>query len=151
MSVRGPRGLLYVLAMAALVPSTTAAHTLTTTVGLATRYDDNLLQYSDEQLALINKIKDGTAALEAKLKQNHPDWPQKLAAWQEETKKAEEPWQPLHPIEHEWVGGLAHPQKLPDNSVLTLGFRPSEGDLWVTADSKTAGATGLRLEALTTP
>jgi mono/diheme cytochrome c family protein len=105
--------------------------------------------YSDQQLALINKIKDGTAALEAKLKQDHPDWPQKLAAWEEQTKKAEQPWQPLHPLEHEWVGGLAHPDTLPDDSILTLGFRPSEGDLWVTADSKTAGATGLRLEALT--
>jgi mono/diheme cytochrome c family protein len=112
-------------------------------------YEATTWVYSDEQLALIKKVKDGTVALEEKLKREHPDWPQKLAAWEDDTKKNEQPWQPLHPIEHEWVGGLAHPDTLPDDSVLTLGFRPSEGDLWVTADSKTAGATGLRLEALT--
>src|SRR5439155_14341933 len=105
--------------------------------------------YSDEQLALINKIKGGTAALEEKIKQEQPDWPQKLAAWAEQTTKSEQPWEVLAPIEKEWEGGLAHPDKLPDNSILTLGFRPSEGDLWVTADAKVAGATGLRLEALT--
>jgi hypothetical protein len=112
-------------------------------------YEATTWVYSDAQLALINNITAGTAALEQKIKSEHPDWPQKLAAWEEETKKAEQPWQPLHPIEHEWVGGLAHPDTLPDDSVLTLGFRPTEGDLWVTADSKAAGATGLRLEALT--
>jgi hypothetical protein len=112
-------------------------------------YEATTWVYSDEQLSLINRIHGETAALEQKLKAEHPDWPQKLAAWEDETKKAEQPWEVLAPVEKEWVGGLAHPDKLPDNSVLTLGFRPSEGDLWVTADTKLAGATGLRLEALT--
>ena len=111
-------------------------------------YEATTWVYSDEQLALINKIKDGTAALEEKHKAEHPDWPQKLAAWEEETKKSELSWEPLKPIEMEWVGGLAHPERLADYSVLTLGFRPSEGDLWVTAEAKGA-ATGIRLEALT--
>jgi hypothetical protein len=112
-------------------------------------YEATTWVYSDEQLALIQKIKDGTAALEEKLKKDHPNWRQKLAAWEEQTKKGELPWEPLGPNEMEWVGGLAHPERLPDNSVLTLGFRPSEGDLWVTADAKGQPATGIRLEALT--
>ena len=112
-------------------------------------YEATTWVYHDEQLKQIGDIQTTTASLEAKLKKDHPDWQQKLAAWEAEAKKAEQPWEPLAPTEMEWVGGLAHPDRLPDNSVLTLGFRPSEGDLWVTADSKLADATGLRLEALT--
>jgi hypothetical protein len=112
-------------------------------------YEATTWVYSDDQLALIQKIKDGTASLEEELKKAHPDWQQKLAAWEEETNRSELPWEPLKPVEMEWVGGLAHPERLPDNSVLTLGFRPSEGDLWVTADATGGPATGIRLEALT--
>ena len=105
--------------------------------------------YSPEQLALVEKIKSGTTALEQKIKSEHSDWQPKLAAWEEEAKKAELPWQPIDAIEHEWVGGLAHPDKLPDKSILTLGFRPSDGELYVTAVTKEKNVTGLRLEALT--
>lgn len=112
-------------------------------------YEATTWVYSNEQLSTIGKIRSGTAAAEVKLKNEHADWPQRLARWEEEAKNSELSWEPLSPAEMEWVGGLAHPERLPDNSVLTLGFRPSEGDLWVTADAKTLGVTGLRLEALT--
>lgn len=112
-------------------------------------YEATTWVYSDEQLALINKIHSRTQELEDKLKKDHADWAQRLAKWEEEAKKLGTEWEVLKPVEMEWVGGLAHPDRLPDNSVLTLGFRPSEGDLWVTADTKLAAATGLRLEALT--
>ena len=112
-------------------------------------YEATSWVYSAEQLGQIRKIHEGTAALEQKIKADHPDWQQRLAAWEAEARKAELPWESLRPIEHEWEGGLAHPDVLPDQSVLTLGFRPSEGNLWVTADSKLAAPTGLRLEALT--
>ena len=112
-------------------------------------YEATTWVYNDEQLSLIGGIHKGTAELEEKLKKDHPEWPQRMARWEEEAKKAEQPWEPLKAIEHEWVGGLAHPEKLPDDSILTLGFRPSDGELYVTADAKLPDPTGLRLEALT--
>jgi hypothetical protein len=47
------------------------------------------------------------------------------------------------------VGGLAHPEKQKDKSILTLGFRPTAGELWVSAMVTQTNITGLRLEALT--
>ena len=105
--------------------------------------------YSPEQSEQIRKIEQGTADLEAKVKADHPDWPQKLAAWEEQAKATAGTWEALSPFEHEWGGGLSHPEKMPDDSILTLGFRPSDGELWVIADTKLTNVTGLRLEALT--
>ena len=42
-----------------------------------------------------------------------------------------------------------HPDVLKDNSVLTLGFRPSDGELILQLETKQTNITGLRLEALT--
>jgi mono/diheme cytochrome c family protein len=105
--------------------------------------------YTDEQQAKIAKINQEVGQLEAQLKQEHPDWQQRLAAWEVDAKKAAHAWTILEPIDPDFIGGLAHPQALPDGSVITLGFRPEGGDLVVLGATKMAGVTGLRLDALT--
>src|SRR5262249_16907198 len=60
-----------------------------------------------------------------------------------------EAWQILLPIEPEGFGGLAHPEVLPDRTVMTLGFRPEGGDLNLTTETKLPHVTALRLDALT--
>ena len=112
-------------------------------------YEAKTWVYTDAQQERTKHVRLGVESLEAKLKADHPDWPQRLAAWEKQARQADVPWETLTPVEHEWVGGLAHPDKLPDNSVLTLGFRPSDGELYVTAQSKLTNITGLRFEALT--
>jgi hypothetical protein len=105
--------------------------------------------YSPEQLAQIKKINEGIAALEQKIKSEHSDWQVKQLAWEDEARKQNTKWEPLKPIDPEWGGGLSHPEAQKDNSVLTLGFRANDGDLWLYADTKETNLTGLRLEALT--
>ena len=55
-------------------------------------------------------------------------------------------WTYIDAIENEWVGGLAHPEKQKDKSILTLGFRPTTGELWVTGITRDEhhGACGSR-------
>ena len=55
----------------------------------------------------------------------------------------------MAPIEPEWIGGLAHPEALPDHSVITLGFRPDGGDLVVMGETDKTQITSLQLDALT--
>jgi hypothetical protein len=105
--------------------------------------------YSDEQLAKIAKIERDVRELEDKLKNEHPDWQSRIAAWQIEAKRASDAWTVLEPIDPDFIGGLAHPEALPDRSVLTLGFRPEGGDLVVTSTTKMPQVTGLKLDALT--
>lgn len=78
--------------------------------------------YSKDQLQQIEAIHKEDAKLEAELKQKHVEWQSKIAHWEEKARAAAAAWHQLPPLEPEWIGGLAHPQALPDNSVLTLGF-----------------------------
>lgn len=114
-------------------------------------YDATTRIYGPEKLATIDRLHREIAAEEAKLKAAQPDWAQRLAAWTDAqiATAAATPWNVVTPVSPEWGGGLAHPEVLPDGSVLTLGFRASDGELTFTAAPKNAaGVTALRLEAL---
>ncbi|MBC7368166.1 MAG: PSD1 domain-containing protein [Undibacterium sp.] len=114
-------------------------------------YDATTRIYGPEKLATIDRLHRELAAEEAKLKAAQPGWAKFFAAWSEAQAAAvaATPWETLTPVEPVWGGGLAHPDVLPDGSVITLGFRASDGDLSFTTTPKlAAGATALRLEAL---
>jgi hypothetical protein len=105
--------------------------------------------YSKEELATIERIHRGLAEKEAEVKKRLPDWEQRLTAWEKEAATEKVAWTYIDAIENEWVGGLAHPEKQKDKSILTLGFRPTTGELWVTGITRETNITGLRIEALT--
>ncbi len=105
--------------------------------------------YGPEKLAVVTRLKTELEKLDERIRQAHQDWPKRLAAWKKEVRSRAQPWEIVKPIAPEWGGGLVHPQVLPDQSVLSLGFRGSNGELKFTAEPKLAGVTGLRFEALT--
>ncbi len=112
-------------------------------------YEKTSWIYSSDQLTAIDKIKADTAGIETALKAAHPDWQKRLEQWENETKTNLVAWTPLDAKEYEWVGGLSHPQKLPDKSILTLGFRPTVGELYVVITNTPSNIRGLRFDALT--
>lgn len=105
--------------------------------------------YSPPQLKTLDRIRQGIAEEEAHLKATHPDWAQHLADWASQQSPPVKYWEPIEATEQIWEGGLAHPEKLLDASILTLGFRPSNGELRVFGHTTRTNLTGLRLEALT--
>ncbi len=112
-------------------------------------YESTSWVYSRDQLRKIEGIHKAIAEKEEEIKKRFPDWEERLHAWEKEiaTKKVE--WTYIDAIENDWIGGLAHPEKQKDKSILTLGFRPTVGELWVSAMIAQTNVTGLRLEALT--
>ena len=112
-------------------------------------YEKTSWIYSPEQLQTIDKIKAETTKIETDLQAAHPDWQNRMAAWESQMRTNLISWEPLDPSEYEWIGGLAHPEKLPDKSILTLGFRPTVGELVVTITNPPANIRGLRFDALT--
>lgn len=114
-------------------------------------YEAQSWVYSPAQLQTLERLHRGIAEQEALLQARFPDWAERLAKWEEDQRTATNAptWSVLHPTEQEWIGGLSHPETLPDGSVLTLGFRPTHGELYVVAASREKALTGLRLEALT--
>ncbi len=105
--------------------------------------------YTPEQLAKIAEIQAGVRAAEEKLKSQRPGWQQELAAWEQAQRAAAPAWEVLDTTEQEWVGGVNHPHELADHSVMVLGHRTGNGDLYVVAEPNRDGVTGLRFEALT--
>ena len=112
-------------------------------------YDARSHIYTAEQLVLIEKIQRGIDTEENRLKREVSDWDRRMEGWLAEQIASATPWKVVAPVEPTWSGGLSHPEALPDGSVITLGFRASDGQLAFTSKPVVARATGLRLEALT--
>jgi hypothetical protein len=112
-------------------------------------YESTAWVYSREQLKKIEGIHKAVAEKENEIKQRLPDWQERLRAWETEIAGKKVEWTYIDAIENDWVGGLSHPEKQKDKSILTLGFRPTVGELWVSAMIAQTNFTGVRLEALT--
>ena len=114
-------------------------------------YEATSRVYGPDKLAVMERITRGIQAAEAKIKTARPHWSSELDVWAAAMGKAAAgtPWTDVTPKEVEWEGGLSHPDILPDNSIISLGFRPTAGELRFTAEPVLDGVTGLRLEALT--
>ena len=114
--------------------------------------------YSPSQLQKIAEIKAAIAELEGQCETthlNHPDQSgvqshdQQLAVWEQAEKTASATWEILDTVEQVWIDGVNHPQELRDHSVMVLGHPTVDGEMYVRAEPKRDGVTGIRLEALT--
>ena len=95
----------------------------------------------------IESIEKDITAKESAIKQAAPDWEDKLATWIESQQKnlTQTKWHAATPTSAEVPDGICHPELLPDNSVLNLGFRPTSTRLTVLLESDQPNITGLRL------
>ncbi|MBP7140635.1 MAG: PSD1 domain-containing protein [Opitutaceae bacterium] len=105
--------------------------------------------YDPDALKAIGRLKQELAEINSQAQAAHPGWQSEVESWAGTFVKSGTPWEVLHPTAPTWEDGLAHPEALPDGSVITLGFRPNDGDLWFTSRKPLTQVTGIRLEALT--
>ncbi len=112
-------------------------------------FESTMGVYSPEQQETIDRIHRVISDAEAEIKRRFPDWPERLAQWIESERSRRVNWEVIDAIELDWPDGLAHPEKIKDKSILTLGFRPTSGDLWATAIIAATNVTGVQFEALT--
>ncbi len=105
--------------------------------------------YAPDALLAIERLQRELAEIDRRAQAAHPDWQSEMERWAHSLVREGTPWEVLAPIEPTWEDGLAHPDAMPDGSVITLGFRPTNGDLWFTSTKPLTAITGLRLEALT--
>ncbi len=93
--------------------------------------------------ALIRRI-------EERLKEANPDWPQRMAAWEEGVRRDGTPWTVLQPLPIDSGGQKYFMQ--PDGSVRASGYGPTKHTTEFTADITDESAIrALRLELLTDP
>lgn len=90
------------------------------------------------------------AEIEAGLKESTPDWPAKLAAWEETVRGDQPDWTVVQSAEDDLSGGQKM-YRLPDGSYLCQGYAPTKHTVVVTVVSRQPKITGFRLEQLNDP
>lgn len=113
-------------------------------------YEASSRVYAPGKLAAVERVLREISAAGEQVKSTQTDWLNRFEAWSEAQRAETEAmrWQAVTPVLPIWAGGLAHPEVLPDGSVLTRGFRPTDGELSFALTPGSAGLTALRLEAL---
>lgn len=112
-------------------------------------YEAQTWVYSAEQLADIENIRQGVAAIDEEIRARLPDWADRLASWERQQQEKLAIWQTVDPVDAVWIGGLNHPTELSDHSILVLGHPTASGEMYIVAEPELQGTTGLRFEALT--
>ena len=93
--------------------------------------------------SLINKIED-------RLREANPDWPERMAAWEESVRQERRSdWTVVH-VKHVDSGGQKY-YMLDDGSILAAGYAPTMHTTEFVTDVKTAKISALRLELLNDP
>ena len=94
----------------------------------------------------------GIGEIEARLREETPDWETKLAAWEDEWRASAKPeWTVIRPeVDKNATGGQRIlPQ--PDGSFIAAGFQPTKSTTVLRLKSDLKGITGFRLEMLNDP
>ena len=87
--------------------------------------------------------------IENRLRAANPDWPTRMAAWEESVRNDQPEWTVVRPTEDS-SGGQKH-YVLDDSSILAAGYAPTHDTTEFTADAKLPKITAVRLELLNDP
>lgn len=112
-------------------------------------YEARSWVYTPKQRQEMEQVLAGLRAIDERSRQAQPAWREKRAAWIAELQQQRFEWTPLIATETDSTGGLNHPVQLADLSILTVGHPTVKGGIYVISQPALAGATGLRVEALT--
>jgi len=104
--------------------------------------------YSEDQLNKIRQIQTKVDDLESQIRTQHPTWKEQIDKWEATQRIMQPEWQTLDFHEHVWEGGLNHPTKLSDQSILVLGHPTVGGSMYLVARPGERTVTEIRLEAL---
>jgi len=103
--------------------------------------------YSDQQQREIQELDRQIDLIQKEIKNQLPDWKQAEERFAQDLAKDNANWQAIDLDDYFWEGGLNHPEKMADHSILVLGHPTTHGYFqgeW----QPTVGVTGIRLEAL---
>lgn len=108
-------------------------------------YTENEQQQRDEIVAVINDIED-------QLKQRHPDWQLRMAAWQKEARLSPNPdWHAVSLLFDDTTAGGQKFTPQEDGSYLSQGYAPTRFGPKMYGDAPINRVTAVRLELLPDP
>ena len=114
-------------------------------------HEANIAVYSPEEQTLRTEMFARIREIEADLKRRHPDWRQRMAAWEAKVKDDQPEWIIVRPeVEDISTSGQTY-LPLKDGSFLAQGYAPTKHRVKMTVETDVQGITAFRLELLTDP
>lgn len=106
--------------------------------------------YSPDQQMKIADLRRQMDDIEKDLQHRHPDWEQRLAAWEDSVKNNQPEWTVISDLYYEGDRGQRY-EFLPDGSLLACGYAPTKMTQWWRTTNDLSGITAFRIELLTDP
>ncbi|MBI4584674.1 MAG: DUF1553 domain-containing protein [Planctomycetes bacterium] len=111
-------------------------------------HEANIAAYTPEEEMRRAEIHRGIREIEAELRHRHPDWPERLARWEEEARGGQPEWTVVRPeVDDISTGGQKY-LPLPDGSLLAQGYAPTKHAVKLTVKTDMPKITAFRLELL---
>lgn len=105
--------------------------------------------YTKSEQQQRSSILEQIASIENELKKSSPDWAQRMADWEAETRNTALDWEVLEPIDLPYEGQKF--RVLDDFSIISESYAPTRSSPKFVMKTSTQEFTGLRLELLTHP
>ena len=106
--------------------------------------------YSAEQEMKRAALHRQMAEIESEMKHRLPDWPKRLAAWEDSVRNDQPEWIVLTNLVQEGDKAQRYEEKA-DGSLLACGYAPTKFTQWFRLTNDLSGLTAFRLELLTDP
>jgi hypothetical protein len=125
---------------------------------LNTAYEANIAVYTPQEEMQRADIFGQIHQVEADLQHRHPDWAERMAAWEKKVKTGQPTWTVIRPsVDEESTGGQKY-LLLDDGSFLAQGYAPTKHTVKMQLKTEkmqlkteVSGITAFRLELLTDP
>jgi hypothetical protein len=110
-------------------------------------HEANIAVYTPEQQMQRAEIFRQIRDIETQLQHQTPDWPERMAKWEEQVRRDQPKWTAIQTTEDDPSGGQKM-YRMPDGSYLCQGYAPTKHTVTVTVMTKQQNITALRLEQL---
>ena len=114
-------------------------------------HDANVAVYTPQQQVKRAEVLRRTQEIETEIQRRHPDWPQRMAAWEEQAKANQPPWTLLRLEVDDISTGGERELPMKDGSMLAQGYAPTKHTVKFIAKTDLPEITAIRLELLTDP
>ena len=114
-------------------------------------HEANIAVYTPAEQMQRASIISQTREIEAKLRETRPDWPQRMAEWEQTVSHDQPAWQVVQPVVEDISNGGQRYLPLTDSSLLAQGYAPTKHRVKMIVSTDVQNITAFRLELLNDP
>jgi uncharacterized protein DUF1553/uncharacterized protein DUF1549/cytochrome c len=114
-------------------------------------YEANVAVYTPDEQRQRADLFRHIHEIESGLRHRHPDWPERMARWEETVRNDQPVWTVVRPAPEDLIPGGQKHYLLADGSILAQGYAPTKDVSEIRVKTTVPNITGFRLELLNDP